>query len=291
MKKTAVALVAAASCIVGGVSVPQVADAQGMTLAQVYQPGIGWADDVGTAPKLGFVLLGETGSWITGVEYKFGTLPYPGINITDPFSTYPDYVKRLNFSLTGGQIYPAEFTIPITVKVTYEDGSWEYINGDYRIRPLKTLVSGTPAEPVVTNPTPTVTVTKTTTATATVTETAEPAPTTVTKTQAPVTTTTTVTAPPTTVTKEPAPATVTTTATTTVTTTVKAAPVTTTVSGAPVTATTTVTPETTTVTKTVEPKPSQGQDSGSSSGGVWAAVLAILAAIGGGAYWWYFNMR
>lgn len=289
MKKTAVALVAAASCIVGGVSVPQVAESQTMNYADVYQPNYGVTYNAGVVPTDEFLFLGGDEA-IASVTFEFGASPYPATITPYPNSTSARLTK-IYVSLMPERIYPTEFSVPVSSMVTYTDGSSERVDGFYRIKPTAALVADGVTTTASAPTMATTTVTKTTTATATVTETAEPTATTVTKTQAPVTTTTTVTAPPTTVTKEPAPATVTTTATTTVTTTVKAAPVTTTVSGAPVTATTTVTPETTTVTKTVEPKPSQGQDSGSSSGGVWAAVLAILAAIGGGAYWWYFNMR
>lgn len=113
--------------------------------------------------------------------------------------------------LTGGAVYPAEIEIPTTVRVVYQDGSYEDIGGSLWITPIASLVADNPFPPtasLLAPPMPTITVT---------------------------------------VTPEP---------------------------GEPVTETVTVTPE---------PGGSSSENNG--TGGLIAAVLAIISAVGGVGFW------
>ena len=76
------------------------------------------------------------------------------------------YVK-----LEGGKIYPEQFDVLTGVTVHYDDGSSEYVEGLFTVRPLKALVAGEPADPIKPTTTPRATVSVTATTTATETET------------------------------------------------------------------------------------------------------------------------
>ncbi|WP_193025147.1 hypothetical protein [Corynebacterium casei] len=196
-------------------------------------------------------------------------IPYPGIEFRRNERWGDPSPDSFQFRLTGGAIYPASIDLQATIRVVYADGSYEDAAGSTSITPIASLVAGSPASPTTTLLAPPI---PTTTETVTVTpEPSEPVTETVTVTpepSEPVTETVTVTPEP----SEPVTETVT----------VTPEP------SEPVTETVTVTPEpsepvTETVTVTPEPGGSSSENNG--AGGLIAAVLAIIAAVGGVGFW------
>ncbi|MCK2199378.1 hypothetical protein [Corynebacterium callunae] len=282
------------------IAIPQAASAQGVTYAQAYSP-YDWTydeTDVTTSATVGLIYGLPSSSSTYKVDFTWGTSPYP-VSIRQLSSTYIVYV-----SLNLEAIYPERFDVPYTAKITYSDGSVDTVSGLMGIQPSLVLVKDGEPIPEVSTPMATTTVTTTVTpAPVTETVTLEPTPTTVTEIVTETATETVTEIPETstvTVTKEPTPTTV--TETKTATQTVTAAPVTETKTA---TATTTVTkeptPTTVTETKTVAPvtktetvtttaKPA-AESGSSANGGVLAAILALIAAIGGGAFFWFTNLQ
>lgn len=278
LKKSVVAAVTAVAVAVGGVVVPAQTQAQELTDADKYQPefgsGTGYTDET-----RGTYFIDSTGMpvhLITNV--KIGEIPYPGVK----FSILQQFGNNLygSFRLTGGKIYPESFGIPLTAKITYHDGSSEYISGEFTVYPDPAFVSDNPVpnSPKPTVPLPPISDPKGSTTTVTTTITPNPVTTTVTKVEPTTVTnvaTTTVTSAPATTTVTQAP----------VTTTVKATE-TTTAAGSTATVTPTPVTVTSVATTTVQPTTQDAPGSSDSNNlpGIIAAIVALIAAIGGGAY-------
>lgn len=289
MKKRALAPAMAIAIAAGSVVAVGQADAQEFTAAELYEPTIGGIWDLGPDERSTYLLVGD-GPRVASVDLNLFESPYPGLKMERDYSPYsaPDRVK---LRLEGGRIYPDSFDVLVGVTVHYDDGSSEYVEGPFTVRPLRTLVAGRPAEP--SKPTTTPRATVSVTATTTVTEFyPEPYPD-----PYPVYETETVTTTTTEYYAEPYPEisyqteTVIVTATetvpgdpVTVTATASANPVTVTETPAPETV---VATETATIVKTVTKTASaEADESGSSlsTGGIVGIVLAVLAALGAGAF-------
>ena len=171
MKKRALAPAVAIAVAAGSIAAVGHADAQDFTAAELYEPRIGGVWDLGPDEKTDY-LLSDPGPRVETVDLNLFESPYPGLKMerdTSPYSA-PDRVK---LRLEGGKIYPKSFDVLVGVTVHYDDGSSEYVEGPFTVRPLKALVAGEPAEPVkpTTTPRATVSITATTTVTETETET------------------------------------------------------------------------------------------------------------------------
>lgn len=265
-----------ATAVTMGLAVAPAANAQALTLAQLYNPsGIPnyYLYDVPPGTKTVGPIQGLPDlKYIQDVQFQY-TNP-ENVTITEGW-----YESHLDFTLQNAQIYPQTINVPFSAVIIYTDGTMDTVSGSFGIKPLPAMVSGTPiSSTALATPLPTLTVTSTMEVPGPVeyiTETVTAEPTTV---------TTTVT--------EPVVETVTETSVVTTTAapvTKTAAPVTTTKTAAPITVT--APPVTVTETTTKEaPAPGAG-DSGSSVGGIFALIAAVLAMLGGGAYYWFNFMK
>ena len=165
MKKRVLAPALAIAIAAGSVVAVGNADAQEFTAAELYEPRIGGTSDLGPDEKFA-LLFHDAGPRVVSADLNLFESPYPGLEIRRDTSAnpFPDviYVK-----LEGGKIYPERFDVLTGVTVHYDDGSSEYVEGSFTVRPLKALVAGQPAEPIepTTTPRATVSVTATTTVT------------------------------------------------------------------------------------------------------------------------------
>lgn len=294
-----------------------------LTHADIYTPEISplGGYEIGPSESYAYLISGA-GPEFDDVEVLEFDSPYPMSYSLAPKNDLINHRTWINAAVEPKKIYPAEFKVRVTARVTYKDGSSEEVSGLLPIRPVKTLVADNPVPPKA-SATPasqrpsTVTVTRNVEVpgdVVTVTATAEPLP--------PQTVTTTVTqterveikgggSTVTSTQKALAPKTVTATVThvqqvevpgdpVTVTATAAANPVTVTETPIPATVVATETATivetaretvkstatataTATVTKTAS---AQAAESGSSlsTGGIIGIVLAVLAALGAGAF-------
>lgn len=141
LKKKIAAAVVAGSIAVGGVTtVDQVAVAQSMTMAEIYQPQFGaTAADLSTTRTLigGTVENGANRSDIVSIEVIESTSPYPmELEIQYPFPNHPLFYGRL----MNERIYPSKFEVSLKARCTYKDGSSEIIDGKVTVYPTKGLV-------------------------------------------------------------------------------------------------------------------------------------------------------
>ena len=169
MNKRVLAPAMAIAIAAGSVVAVGKADAQEFTAAELYEPTIGGAYDLGPDEKFA-LLIHDEGPRMVSADLNLFESPYSGLKIRKDDSAYAPphaiYVK-----LEGGKIYPEQFDVLTGVTVHYDDGSSEYVEGLFTVRPLKALVAGEPADPIKPTTTPRATVSVTATTTATETET------------------------------------------------------------------------------------------------------------------------
>ncbi|MCG7236708.1 MULTISPECIES: hypothetical protein [Corynebacterium] len=167
MNKRVLAPAMAIAIAAGSVIAVGNADAKEMTAAELYEPTIGGAYDLGPDEYTAYLTRSE-GPRLASVDLNLFESPYPGLKAELDNSPYA-YPGAIKLRLEGGKIYPERFDVLTGVTVHYDDGSSEYVEGSFTVRPLKALVAGEPAEPVepTTTPRATVSVTETTTATET----------------------------------------------------------------------------------------------------------------------------
>lgn len=142
MKKVlAAATVVALACsgVVSTTTATATAQESG-TFADQFQPGGGAAFRATYTPTKAYAFLGDIGAWVDRFEgVKFGNSPYPGVTIEQVQNGVPS-VPEVRVSLTGGKIYPKQFTVPVSGTVFYSDGSHEELNTEFTIYPVRDLV-------------------------------------------------------------------------------------------------------------------------------------------------------
>ncbi len=140
MKKVLAAATAVAFVCYSVVSTNPATAQESGTFADQFQPGGGAALHATYTPSRAYAFLGDIGAWVDRFEdVKFGNSPYPGVIIERVQNGVPN-VPEVRVSLTGGKIYPKQFTVPVSGTVFYSDGSHEELNTEFAIYPIRDLV-------------------------------------------------------------------------------------------------------------------------------------------------------